>query len=64
MKTICMNVRIVERKLKLKEELNLLKCLRYSISFFKDLISTILQWKDKKLMIECSFRLYSTLMTT
>jgi hypothetical protein len=53
-----MNAQIVERKLKLKEERNLLKCLRYLISFFKGLISTISRWKDKKLMTEYNFHLY------
>lgn len=58
MKITCMTAVIVDRKQKLKEEPDLLKCLHFSILSFKGLLLIILQWKDKKSMTELSFLLF------
>lgn len=52
---------IVDKKQKLKEEPDLLKCLPSLISSFKGLLSITLQWRDKKLMTELNFLSFLTL---
>ena len=61
MKTICMTAVIADKKQKLKEEPDLLKCLPSLTSSFKGLLSITLPCRDKKLMTELNFLSFLTL---